>query len=173
MPDDETYEAEAGGYQRGGDAYEPGEDGLEDTTLEDDGVLEPEDALDADPGDDPLDQGVIPPDRWSAGERYGTTLAEERAGEPLDQMLAEEEPDIDPYAEETEDPEAGLPAEGTDAWDEPAPRAGRLVAEDEGAHPALERDLVARDAGVDGGAAGAEEAAVHVEDENENPAVRG
>src|SRR6516225_1995802 len=45
--------------------------------------------------------------------------------------------------------------------------AGRLVAEDEGAHPDTEADLVARDAGIDGGAASAEEAAVHVVDEDD------
>jgi hypothetical protein len=41
------------------------------------------------------------------------------------------------------------------------------VAEDEGAHPDDEPDLVARDVGIDGGAAGAEEAAVHVTDEDQ------
>jgi hypothetical protein len=61
--------------------------------LEDDGVLGAADTLEGDPGDDPLDQGIIAPDRWSAGERYGTTLAEERAGESIEQLLAEEEPD--------------------------------------------------------------------------------
>ncbi len=37
----------------------------------------------------------------------------------------------------------------------------------------LGADLVARDVGIDGGAAGAEEAAVHIEDEDENPIVPG
>jgi len=46
--------------------------------------------------------------------------------------------------------------------DGPDPRAGRLVAEDEGAHPDEEADLVARDTGIDGGGASAEEAAMHV-----------
>jgi hypothetical protein len=66
---------------------------------EDDGVLDASDTLDGNPGDDPLDPGVLPPDRWSAGEGYGNTLSEEEAGESLDQLLAEEEPDVDPYAE--------------------------------------------------------------------------
>ena len=70
-------------------------------------------------------------------------------------------------------PKAGLPAEGPEPYDEAQPRAGRLVAEDEGAHPDTESGLVARDVGIDGGAAGAEEAAVHVEDEDENPIVPG
>jgi hypothetical protein len=51
--------------------------------------------------------------------------------------------------------------------DGPDPRAGRLVAEDEGAHPDNESDLVARDIGIDGGAASAEEAAVHVVEDDD------
>src|SRR6266851_6046272 len=145
MPDDETYDPSSG---------------LDDGDLEDDGTLDASDTLDGEPGDDPLDAGIIPADRWSAGEGYGTTLAEERAGESLDQLLAEEEPEPDPYAE------ADLPREGPFPDDDPEPRAGRLVAEDEGAHAVQEADLVARDVGIDGGAAGAEEAAVHVEDEH-------
>jgi Family of unknown function (DUF5709) len=134
---------------------------LDDSTLEDDGTLDASDTLDGDPGDDPLDAGIIPADRWSAGEGFGTTLAEERAGESLDQLLAEEEPDIDPYAEPGPDPDS---AYGDDD-DLAEPRAGRLVAEDEGAHPDREADLTARDVGIDGGAATAEEAAVHLDSE--------
>ncbi|MGN6678903.1 MAG: DUF5709 domain-containing protein, partial [Streptosporangiaceae bacterium] len=48
------------------------------------------------------------------------------------------------------------------------PRAGRLVAEDEGAHAVGEEDLVARDVGVDSGAATSEEAAVHVVEDDDN-----
>ena len=140
------------------DAYDPSS-GLEDEEMEDDGVLDPSDTLDGNPGDDPLDAGYLPPDRWSAGERFGTTLEEEHEGESLDQLLAEEEPDVDPYTE------GDLPQDAPLAADYPEPRAGRLVAEDEGAHADTEADLVARDVGIDGGAAGAEEAAVHVEDE--------
>src|SRR5260370_19089638 len=84
MPDDDTY----------GRSYD-----LEENELEDDGILATSDALDGDLSDDPLDTGIIPADRWSAGEGFGTTLAEERAGESLDQLLAEEEPGLDPYAE--------------------------------------------------------------------------
>ena len=46
-------------------------------------------------------------------------------------------------------------------------RGPRLVAEDEGSHPDTEADLVARDVGIDGGAASAEEAAVHVQDDDD------
>ncbi|NEA47107.1 DUF5709 domain-containing protein, partial [Streptomyces sp. SID10815] len=41
-------------------------------------------------------------------------------------------------------------------------RAGRLVAPDEGAHTDTTKEEVAADVGIDAGAAGAEEAAVHV-----------
>jgi hypothetical protein len=143
-----------------GDTYDPSSD-IDENDLEDDGTLDASDTLDGDPGDDPLDTGILPADRWSAGEGFGTTLAEERAGESLDQLLAEEEPDPDPYAEAAEaedDPLTG---------DDLEPRAGRLVAEDEGSHPDTEADLVARDVGIDGGAASAEEAAVHVQDDDE------
>jgi Family of unknown function (DUF5709) len=131
------------------------------------------DTLDGDPGDDPLDQGIAPPDRWSAGEGFGTTAVEEEEGESLDQMLAEEEPEQDPYAEadsEFDDEEDdGEDRRADDLWgdDEPDPRSGRLVADDEGAHPDAEEDLVAHDVGIDGGAASAEEAAVHIQDEDE------
>ncbi len=146
------------------------------TGAENEGVLDASDTLEGNPGDDPLDTGVIPPDRWSAGEGYGTTQAEEEAGESLDQLLAEEEPEVDPYTEARREEEAASEDEDDDTEDEllaegdvPEPRAGRLVAEDEGAHPDTEPDLVARDVGIDAGAAGAEEAAVHVSDEDSEP----
>lgn len=121
------------------------------------------DTLDGDPGYDPLDQGIAPPDRWSAGEGFGTTAEEQREGESLDQLLAEEEPEPDPYADEDEP----APAAGLDD-SEPEPRSGRLVADDEGISPDQDADLVARDVGIDAGAASAEEAAVHVEDGDED-----
>ena len=141
-----------------GDTYDPSSD-IDENDLEDDGTLDASDTLDGDPGDDPLDTGILPSDRWSAGEGFGTTLAEERAGESLDQLLAEEDPDPDPYAEAAE------PEDDPLTGDDLEPRAGRLVAEDEGSHPDTEADLVARDVGIDGGAASAEEAAVHVQDD--------
>jgi Family of unknown function (DUF5709) len=152
---------------------EPEQRRHESADLEDYDVQDTSDTLDGDPGQDPLDRGVAPPQRWSAGMRYGTTAAEQEDGESLDQLLAEEEPDIpDGYAEQDEEEPAAGRGEDEDAGDEdvdglllddgPDPRAGRLVAEDEGVRPDAEADLVATDAGVDGGAASAEEAAVHV-----------
>ena len=150
------------------DSYEPDDTELDDPGIEDDGVLDASDTLEGDPGEDPLDTGYEPPDRWSAGERYGNTLSEERAGESLDQLLAEEQPDVDPYAEAEEEE---LSEDGPLGTDTPEPRAGRLVAEDEGAHPDTEADLVATDVGIDSGAASAEEAAVHIEEETDNPGL--
>jgi Family of unknown function (DUF5709) len=125
-------------------------------------------------GDDPLDQDVAPPERWSAGVRYGDTAAEQQEGESLDQLLAEEEPDTasdvdDERLEDiTGDADAGdEDVDGLLLDDGPDPRAGRLVAEDEGAHPVDDEDLVARDAGIAGGAATAEEAAMHVVEEDD------
>jgi uncharacterized protein DUF5709 len=154
----------------------------ESADLTDYEIQDASDTLDGDPGDDPLDRGIAPPQRWSAAIRHGSTAAEQRAGESLDQLLAEEEPDVTGAVNEAgEEPAAG-PAADADAGDEdadglllddgPDPRAGRLVAEDEGAHPDEEADLVARDTGIDGGAASAEEAAMHVVDDD-NTGMRG
>ena len=148
-----------------------GLDQVDEMTIgaENDDQLSDEDTLEDDPTGDPLDTGIIPADRSVPGDEYGTTEAEERAGEPLDMLLAEEEPDIDPYAQaEREDEEAASEAELLEEEDEPDPRAGRLVAEDEGAHPDAEADLVASDVGIDAGAAGAEEAAVHIVGEDDD-----
>ena len=158
----------------------PDERRPESSDLEDYDLQEPSDSLSRDPGYDPLDRGVAPPERWSAGIRYGVTAGEQADGESLDQLLAEEEPDegADLVEDEPEDLEDQEEIEqDEDAGDEdldglllddgPDPRAGRLVAEDEGAHPDQEEDLVARDTGFAGGAASAEEAAMHVVEEDD------
>jgi Family of unknown function (DUF5709) len=141
----------------------------EQDDIEDEGVLDASDTLEGNPGDDPLDTGILPADKWSAGMRFGSTEAEEEAGESLDQLLAEEEPDItiEPDDEKPEDIAGDENAGDEDVDgllldDGPDPRAGRLVADDEGAHSDAQADMVAHDVGIDGGAAGAEEAAVHV-----------
>lgn len=111
--------------------------------------LTPSDALTGDDTDDPLDAGYTVPDRASHSWR-GETPNEALEGESLDAHLAEEEPEV---WEETEDVEG----------DE---RAGRLVAPDEGAHSPQESDLIADDRGRAGYAASAEEAAMHIVDED-------
>ena len=151
----------------------------ESSDLDDYEVQDPNDSLSPDPGYDPLDRGVAPPERWSAGIRYGVTADEQSEGESLDQLLAEEEPedledddedldDDDNLEDDEDDEDAGdEDVDGLLLDDGPDPRAGRLVAEDEGAHPDDEEDLVATDAGFAGGAATAEEAAVHVVEEDD------
>jgi hypothetical protein len=132
--------------------------------VEDEGVLDASDTLDDDLVEDPLDTGIAAPDRWAGADRFGTTPAEQRAGESLEQLLAEEEPDVDPYADDVNDQdhdEDELIRRGYDR----EPRAGRLLQEDEGSHEDEEADAVAWDVGVDGGGASAEEAAVHVVDD--------
>jgi hypothetical protein len=151
----------------------PDETRHESADLEDYSVQEPSDSLIGDPEDDPLDRGVAPPERWSAAMKFGSTADEQEEGESLDQLLAEEEPDAaldddDDLPEDDEDKdEADEYVDGLLLDDGPDPRAGRLVAEDEGAHPDEEADLVARDTGIDGGAASAEEAAVHVVEDDD------
>lgn len=119
--------------------------------------LQPDDTL-VDRGvDDVLDEGYSPPEKWSAGEGFGTTPDEALEGETLDQRVAQEVPDVDPYADvdpEVYDDEVG---------DE---RSGRLVAPDEGLGEDTEKALVGDDVGIDGAAASAEEAAVHVVDDD-------
>ncbi len=136
-------------------------DGVDEwNVVEDDGVLDASDTLDDDRVADPLDTGIAAADRWAGANRFGTTPAEERAGESLEQLLAEEEPDVDPYTDAADD-EDDLTRRGY----ERESRAGRLVADDEGFGEDEEADAVARDIGVDAGAASAEEAAMHVVDD--------
>jgi len=130
--------------------------------IEDDGVLDASDTLDDDRVSDPLDVGIGAADRWHGANRFGTTAAEQRAGEPLDLRLAEEEPDVDPYAgADTYSDEGSDEDELTRRGYDREPRAGRLVAGDDRG----DVDAVADDVGIDGGAASAEEAAVHVVDD--------
>lgn len=105
-----------------------------------------------------LDEGYSPPEKWSVAEGYGNTPLEEELGETLDQRVAQEVPEPDPYAEAAEAEWAGGQV-GSE-------RAGRLVAPDEGAGADEEKDLVADDIGIDGAGASAEEAAVHVVDDD-------
>jgi hypothetical protein len=136
-------------------------------------VLDGSDTLDGNPGDDPLDRGVAAPDHWSAGLKYA--LKGEEDEESLDELLAEEEPDIlddaddESWDENATGPELGRLERGEGA----EPRAGRLVAPPEDTDDLgdtlvdFENTEVARDAGIDGGAASAEEAAVHIVDEDQ------
>jgi hypothetical protein len=129
------------------------------------------DRLDPRGPEDVLDEGYSPPEKWSAAQRYGNTHLEEELGETLDQRIAEEEPD--PYVRTLEigagDDLDDLDDDGQPELQEPTgeigdARAGRLAAGDD------ESDLFAEDVGIDGAAAGAEEAAVHIVEDEDLPA---
>lgn len=115
-----------------------------------------------DPQASPYDTSWVPPDRPLKSLDHGLTLSEMRAGESLDRRLAEEEPDV---FDSDRDVDSDAADPDHTAFDEPDPRAGRLVEDDEGAHEDTEKDLVANDVGIAGGGASAEEAAVHIVDE--------
>jgi hypothetical protein len=108
--------------------------------------------------EDPLDRGYSPPEKYSAAQGFGNTPYEEATGETLEQRVAQEEPEPDPY-EEAERLEA---EEDLDDGEVGAERAGRLVDPDRGVGEDSEKDLVGTDVGIDGAAASAEEAAVHI-----------
>ena len=92
------------------------------------------------PGADPLDAGYIPPDRPYGLEDNAVTAAGQRNGESLDQRLRREQPE----------------RMAVDAG-----RSGRIAIADAGAAGQTPDDMDGVDEGIDGGAASAEEAAVH------------
>ncbi|MFH8336692.1 DUF5709 domain-containing protein [Streptomyces sp. AM6-12] len=150
----------------GDDAYQPTGTNEEQ---EDAAPLDPQDTIGERSYDDMLDEGYSPPERPLGVTKYGTTAAEQRAGESLDQRLGQEVPDTEVPAG---DGIGDLPGGAGEPVDPEAgeTRAGRLLAPDEGTRSDTTKEEVAEDVGIDGGAAGAEEAAVHVvPDETELP----
>jgi len=161
-------------------AYNPS-DSLDDA--EQDDVPEPEEQLDqeqpsdtlVDRGvDDVLDEGYSPPERYSSAERFGNTAEEMREGETFEERLRQEVPDDDASEDDRDDdpdrdpleidPDDDFLSDG-EVGDE---RAGRLVDPDEGIGEDEEEELFGDDVGIDGGAASAEEAAVHIVDRDED-----
>jgi hypothetical protein len=141
--------------------------------LDDEDQLQPEDTLDDRGVEDLLDEGYSPPERPRGVDAFGTTVAEQRQGESLEQRLAHEEPDP---ANAVEDPLVDWDVMGDDDPDGADEdflgdhevgdrRCGRLMAPDEGSHEDTEPDMVANDVGIDGGGASAEEAAMHIVDD--------
>jgi hypothetical protein len=140
----------------------------ESEDLEDYEVLDSSDTLAGPPGTDPLDRGVATPERWSRSVRSGGIEEDES----LDELLAEEEPDVDSEYVDDDDPELDEldeNAPGNDVRrslraDGPDQRAGRLVSEydDDESMDVDDGEAVGLDAGIDSGGATAEEAAVHV-----------
>ncbi|MFH0518377.1 DUF5709 domain-containing protein [Streptomyces sp. M41] len=147
------------------DAYQPtgGNEEQQDAA-----PLDLQDALDERTYDDTLDEGYSPPEKPLGVTRHGTTAAEQHDGETLDDRLAQEVPDV---SEPVGDGVGDLPGGAGEPVDPEAgtERAGRLVAPDEGAHGDITKEAVAFDQGIDGGAAGAEEAAMHVVEDTQLP----
>jgi Family of unknown function (DUF5709) len=128
--------------------------------------LESEDVLEDVSDDDVLARGYSPQDRPWAVDDWGTTDREEEQGEGLDGRLAREQPDS-PDDDEDEGDGIGdvVGTDGERRDDEVGDeRTGRLSYTDAGSESGSddEGDLEAFDEGIDGGAASAEEAAVHV-----------
>ena len=138
-------------------------------TPNDEGQLSEEDTLDDRRLDDALDEGYSPPERPRGLDAFGTTAAEQQRGESFEQRLRQEEPDpsADPDAalsrDDLDDDEALSESDEFFDRDEVGDRrAGRLRAPDEGIFEDEEKDEIAEDTGIDGGAASAEEAAIHI-----------
>jgi hypothetical protein len=111
--------------------------------------LDTSDTLAGPAGDvDGLDAGYVPPDRPYVLDDDAVTAAGQFEGDSLDERLAREEPE-------------DVPVDGD--------RAGRLA--DPEQLGAMERfdAMDGQDVGIDGGAASAEEAAVHVVDLDADP----
>ncbi len=106
---------------------------------------------------DALDEGYSPPENYSVETRIGDR-------ETLDERLAEEEPEPDPYQEPDEEDNLTVrdELENIDDGEVGEFRSGRLVDPNAGIGPDLDKDLIGEDVGIDGGAATAEEAAMHI-----------
>ncbi|MFZ1410646.1 MAG: DUF5709 domain-containing protein [Micropruina sp.] len=108
---------------------------------------------------DVLDEGYIAPEKWSPVQTYGNTLSEMRRGETLEQRLRQEIPDQAP----DDSPWNPDPAEPREVGHL---RAGRLVDANNGyIGEDTEGTSVGHEVGISGGAASAEEAAMHIIDD--------
>lgn len=139
-----TESSQSGDSVYGDSVYEAGD------AVDDAENLDPIENLTGDDPDEIMQTGYNPPDREPHNLRDAPTPSEEREGESLDRKLAEEVPDVSPDDIPLDDPE---------------PRAGRLVAPDQGFGEDREKDEIAEDVGPAGYASSAEEAAVHIVEE--------
>jgi hypothetical protein len=127
--------------------------------------LESGETLDGPPGTDGMDAGYVAPNRPFGLDDPDTTPEGQRRGDTLDARLAREVPDdlgSTDSAVAADDPTAD--DVGSEAGQQ---RAGRLTADDTAPDTAATDVLDADDAGISGGVASAEEAAVHEIDEDE------
>lgn len=121
--------------------------------------LQPEETL-LDRGvDDVLDEGYVTADNWSPAQGFGNTAAEMRQGETLE-MRVKQDFVAPPKPEGPWNPD---PYEVRQVGHD---RAGRLVDANGGYQGEdQESESIGRDVGIDGGAATAEEAAMHIIDD--------
>jgi hypothetical protein len=138
------------------------DDGIDDPLL-----LPPEESLDEDEIDLGTDESYSPVERPRGLQAWGTTEREAANREDLQHRLAREEPDVawsllgDGIGDASDTDGEPLDEEVGDA------RAGRLVAAAfDPSDP--DADLWAVEAGIDGGGASAEEAAIHVVPDTED-----
>ena len=124
-------------------------------------LLEPEESLDSEQTGIDLDEGYSPPESPRELGDWGLTASEARTHESLARRLAREVPDV------TDRWDGDGIGDSADSDGEPIDdqvgdsRAGRLVAF--GVDPTdPTTDYRAHDVGIDGGAASAEEAAMHI-----------
>lgn len=141
------------GADRGDDVYQPQQPEASDPVEQ----LDTADTLDNRQLVDVLDEGYSPPERPWAVEDLGTTGSEQLSGETLDGRLARELP-------ENGDPPGDGVGDVSDGDGEPdsevgGVRAGRLTRELDLNEP---DSMAGEDVGIDGAAASAEEAAMHV-----------
>lgn len=134
---------------------------------DDDNQLQQEDTLIDRGVDDVLDEGYSPPERAYGKGAFGPT-------ENMEQLLAEEERDpasrignpLDSDERQRSD-ESERESEFPRRDEVGRTRAGRLISPDLGFGEDTEAELVAADCGISGGGASAEEAAVHIIDDED------
>lgn len=132
-------------------------DSGDDTVLE---QLDEAESLDDPDLEDQLDEGISPNEQPWGVDAWGTTPEEERAGQPLAGRLRREERDTGTETDtdglgDTSDTDGELRDDEVGGE-----RSGRLVLREDG------EDFFAEDIGVDGAGASAEEAAIHLVDDD-------
>ena len=124
--------------------------------------LQPEETL-LDRGvSDVLDEGYVTGENWSPAQGFGNTAAEMRTRETLEMRITQE------YQEPVR-PDGPWNPDSSEPREVGKDRAGRLV-DANGGFPGLDTEAqsIGRDVGIDGGAASAEEAAMHIIDDRDD-----
>jgi len=108
-----------GAMESGSDPQDAVMDIDEESTLDDNEVLDPVDEADNtnDPNASVYDTSWVPDDRPRHNTDFGNTLTEMREGETLDQRLAEDEPDL--LEQELGDPVDQILGQRKDTEDDP------------------------------------------------------